>query len=80
MITAIVRFSVRFPGVVVAVALMLVAYGIFTWPIHRRLTIERSFVAFLVFTTLMFGASVLKTTLVARWKAERAQRAAGTTG
>lgn len=30
MITAIVRFSVRFPGVVVALALMLVAYGIFT--------------------------------------------------
>lgn len=30
MISAIVRFSIRFPGVVVAVALMLIAYGIFT--------------------------------------------------
>lgn len=30
MITALVRFSVRSPGVVVALALMLVAYGIFT--------------------------------------------------
>ena len=30
MISSIVRFSLRFPGVVVAVALMLVAYGIFT--------------------------------------------------
>ena len=29
MITAIVRFSIRFPGVVVALALMLVAYGLF---------------------------------------------------
>ena len=29
MISAIVRFSLRFPGVVVAVALMLVAYGLF---------------------------------------------------
>lgn len=56
------------------------AYGIFTWPIHRRLTIERAFAAFLVFTALMFGASVAKTWLVARWKAERAQRAAATAG
>jgi CzcA family heavy metal efflux pump len=30
MISAIVRFSIRFPGVVVALGLMLVAYGIFT--------------------------------------------------
>jgi CzcA family heavy metal efflux pump len=30
MISAIVRFSIRFPGVVVALALMMVAYGIFT--------------------------------------------------
>src|SRR5512137_1249257 len=30
MITAIVRFSIRFPGVVVALALMMIAYGIFT--------------------------------------------------
>ena len=29
MITAIVRFAIRFPGVVVALALMLVAYGLF---------------------------------------------------
>mgnify|MGYP002788743230 CR=1 FL=1 len=30
MISAIIRFSIRSPGVVVALALMLVAYGIFT--------------------------------------------------
>lgn len=30
MITALVRFSIRFPGVVVALALMLVAYGLFS--------------------------------------------------
>ncbi|MFO1322376.1 MAG: efflux RND transporter permease subunit [Burkholderiales bacterium] len=30
MITSIVRFAIRFPGVVVALALMLVAYGLFT--------------------------------------------------
>nr|MCU0889886.1 efflux RND transporter permease subunit [Rubritepida sp.] len=29
MITAIVRFSIRFPGVVVSLALMLVASGVF---------------------------------------------------
>lgn len=40
------------------------AYGIFTWPIHRRLTLEQSLTAFLAFTALMFGASVLKTRLL----------------
>jgi uncharacterized membrane protein len=47
------------------------AYGIFTYPIRRRLTIEKAFLTFLVFTALMFGASVLKTRVVARWKARR---------
>jgi uncharacterized membrane protein len=44
------------------------AYGIFSYPIHRRLTIEGSLFAFTVFTALMFAASMLKTRLVARWK------------
>jgi hypothetical protein len=48
------------------------AYGIFTWPIHRRLTLEWSFFAFLVFTALMFWASVSKTRYVARYKARKA--------
>lgn len=48
------------------------AYGIFTYPLRRRLTVEKAFVAFVIFTALMFGASVLKTALVARWKAARA--------
>lgn len=51
------------------------AYGIFSYPLHRKLTIEWSFVAFLVFTALMFGATVLKTRLVARQKARRDSRA-----
>ena len=52
------------------------AYGIFSYPLHRRLTIERAFVAFAVFSALMFAASLAKTRLVAHWKAERAERAA----
>jgi uncharacterized membrane protein len=51
------------------------AYGIFSYPMHRRLTLERAFVAFAIFTALMFGASVAKTRMVARWKAERAAKA-----
>jgi hypothetical protein len=46
------------------------AYGIFSHPLHKRLTIEGSFAAFMVFTGLMFGATILKTRLAARWKAE----------
>ena len=42
MITAIVRFSIRFPGVVVSLALMLVAYGIFTLE-HARLDVFPEF-------------------------------------
>jgi CzcA family heavy metal efflux pump len=41
-ITAIVRFSIRFPGVVVSLALMLVAYGIFTLE-HARLDVFPEF-------------------------------------
>jgi uncharacterized membrane protein len=45
------------------------AYGIFSYPLHKRLTIEGSFVAFVIFSGLMFGATVMKTRLVARWNA-----------
>lgn len=48
------------------------AYGIFSYPIHRRLTIEGALAAFALFTALMLGASVLKTRFVRAWKAERA--------
>lgn len=44
------------------------AYGIFSYPLHRRLTIEGSLFAFTVFSALLFGVSMIKTRLVARWK------------
>lgn len=47
------------------------AYGIFTWPIHRRLTLEWTLFSFIVFTALMFWASVAKTRWVARHKATK---------
>jgi hypothetical protein len=46
------------------------AYGIFSYPLHKRLTVEQSFMAFVIFTGLIFGATLLKTRLVARRKAE----------
>jgi uncharacterized membrane protein len=52
------------------------AYGIFSYPLHRRLTVEGSLIAYTLFSALMFGASVLKTRFVASWKAERATKAA----
>jgi uncharacterized membrane protein len=48
------------------------AYGIFSYPIHRRLTIEGSLLAFTIFTALMFVATMAKTRFMAKWKAERA--------
>ncbi|MEO8039268.1 MAG: efflux RND transporter permease subunit [Betaproteobacteria bacterium] len=42
MITALVRFSIRFPGVVVALALMMIAYGVFTLQ-HARVDVFPEF-------------------------------------
>ena len=44
-------------------------YGILSWPLHRALPIVWSFAAFVVFTGLMLGASLMKDRLVNRWRA-----------
>ena len=46
------------------------AYGIISYPIHRRLTIEGALLAFSIFSALLFGASLAKTRFVGRWKAK----------
>ena len=47
------------------------AYGIFSYPLHRRLPVGWSLVAFTIFSALLYGASRLKSRLVADWKAKR---------
>lgn len=47
------------------------AYGIVSYPLHRALPLELAFVASLLFTLLMFGASMLKTRFMERRKAGR---------
>ena len=51
-----------------------IAYGIFSHPLHQRLLVWQSLVAFLVFAALLYRASVLKTRLVASWRARQAAR------
>jgi len=48
-----------------------IAYGIFTYPLHHRLPVAWSFVAFAVFSALLYGAARLKSRIVAGWKAKR---------
>jgi len=48
-----------------------IAYGIFTYPLHRRLPVGWSFVAFVVFSAMLYGATLLKSRSVANWKAKR---------
>jgi len=48
-----------------------IAYGIFTYPLHRRLPVGWSFVAFVVFSAMLYGATLLKSRIVANWKAKR---------
>ena len=52
------------------------AYGIFTFPIHRKLPVWGSLAAFIAFTLFIYGVTLLKSRLVADWKARRADRAA----
>jgi len=47
------------------------AYGIFSYPIHRKLPVWGSLVAFTLFTALIYGATLLKSRIVADWKARR---------
>ena len=47
------------------------AYGIFSYPLHRRLPVEWSLVAFIVFSGLLYGVTLLKSRIVADWKAGR---------
>jgi len=48
------------------------AYGIFSHPLHRRLPVEWTVVAFIAFTAIVYGATLLKSRVVAGWKARRA--------
>jgi hypothetical protein len=48
------------------------AYGVFSYPIHRKLPVWGSLVAFTAFTLLIYGVTLLKSRLVADWKARRA--------
>jgi uncharacterized membrane protein len=47
------------------------AYGVFSWPLHRKLPVAWSLVAFSVFSVLLYGAALLKSHLVRNWKAKR---------
>jgi len=42
-------------------------YGYMSWPLHGRLPLWGTFVAYALFTTLMYGAIVVKDRFVARW-------------
>ena len=44
------------------------AYGIFSWPLHRRLPVAWSLVAFAVFSVFLYGAALLKSRIVRNWK------------
>ncbi len=48
------------------------AYGIFSHPIHRKLPVWGSLAAFTAFTFAIYGVTLLKSRLVADWKARRA--------
>jgi len=43
-------------------------YGIISYPLHRDLPLEQSLIAFVLFTSLMLAASLLKTRLEQEWK------------
>ena len=48
------------------------AYGIFSYPIHRKLPVWGSLLAFTAFTLGIYALTLLKSRLVAGWKARRA--------
>ena len=47
------------------------AYGIFSYPLHRKLPVWGTLVAFTAFTLFVYGVTRLKSRLVANWKARR---------
>ncbi len=48
------------------------AYGIFSYPLHRTLPVWWSLVAFMAFTVFIYAVTRLKSRLVSGWKARRA--------
>ena len=53
------------------------AYGIFSFPIHRKLPVWGSLAAFIVFTLFIYGLTLLKSRVVSGWKTRRADSAPG---
>ena len=49
-------------------------YGAMSAAIHRRLTFEQALVAFVLFSTALFGLARLKERLVTQWRAEGVRR------
>jgi hypothetical protein len=47
------------------------AYGVFSYPIHRRLPVWGSLAAFTAFTLCIYGVTRFKSRIVASWKARR---------
>ena len=47
------------------------AYGVFSYPLHRKLPVRWSLVAFTAFTLLIYAVTLVKSRLVADWKARR---------
>jgi hypothetical protein len=47
------------------------AYGIFSYPLHRRLPVWGSLVAFTAFTGFIYGVTLLKSRIVADWNTRR---------
>jgi len=48
------------------------AYGIFSYPIHRKLPVWWSLAAFAAFTGFIYAVTLLKSRVVAGWRARRA--------
>jgi hypothetical protein len=48
------------------------AYGIFSYPLHRKLPVWWSLIAFTAFTVFIYGVTRLKSRVVAGWNARRA--------
>jgi uncharacterized membrane protein len=50
------------------------AYGIFTLPLHKSMSIGWAFAGYALFTLAMYGLTLLKNWLVSRWHQQRGQR------
>jgi hypothetical protein len=46
-------------------------YGYLSWPLHARLPLWGTFVAYTLFTALMYGAVILRDRIVAQWTDRR---------